>query len=236
MCGLKTSDPSPQPVLVVAHRLGVAGFAERVAQPFETFVETVTRSSAGGLNVPGPLSETVQTKLVGDFSRVHGIWKILFVGKNQEQGIAQLILVEHSLELLTCLNNTISVIRVDHEDDTLGILEVMPPQRSDLVLPTNVPHCELDVLVLDSLDVEADSGNRGDNLTKLELVQNGGFSGSVKTDHQNSHLFLSPQSIKQLRECETHVCVWRELLGIEEVLSKAVDAAERHYSCQMSRQ
>jgi hypothetical protein len=30
------------------------------------------------------------------------------------------------------------------------------------------------------------------NLTKLELVQDGGFTGSIETDHQNSHLFLSP--------------------------------------------
>jgi hypothetical protein len=37
----------------------------------------------------------------------------------------------------------------------LGVLEVMPPQRSDLVLPAHVPDGELDVLVLDGLNVEA---------------------------------------------------------------------------------
>ena len=31
----------------------------------------------------------------------------------------------------------------------------MPPQRTDLVLTTDIPHGELDVLVLNSLDVEA---------------------------------------------------------------------------------
>lgn len=31
----------------------------------------------------------------------------------------------------------------------------MPPERADLVLTTDIPNCELNILVLDSLDVEA---------------------------------------------------------------------------------
>ena len=68
----------------------MAGLAERVAQPFETFIKTVTRSSASGLDVlfhasvkcgessdmfsyPSSLTETVQAKFVGDFGSVHGV-------------------------------------------------------------------------------------------------------------------------------------------------------------------
>jgi hypothetical protein len=80
--------------------------------------------------------------------------QILLVGKDQEKSIPQLVLVQHALELLTGLNNTVAIVAVDDEDDTLGVLEVMPPQRADLVLTTDIPHSELDVLVLDSLDVE----------------------------------------------------------------------------------
>ena len=58
------------------------------------------------------------------------------------------------LELLTRLNNTVAIVAVDDEDDTLGVLEVMPPQRTDLVLTADIPHGELNVLVLDGLDVE----------------------------------------------------------------------------------
>jgi len=172
--------------------LVVTSFAERVAQPFQTLIETVARGGAGRLDVPGALSETVKTKLVGDFGSVHGIGKILLVGKHQEEGVTQLIFVEHALQFLTCLDNTVSVIGVDDEDDALGVLEIMPPQRSDLVLTTDIPHCELNVLVLDGLDVEADCGDGGDNFTKLELVQDSGLSGGIETNHQNSHLFLSP--------------------------------------------
>jgi hypothetical protein len=81
--------------------------------------------------------------------------KILLVGEDKEDGVAELVLVEHALELLTGLNNTVAIVGVDDEDDTLGVLEVVPPQRTDLVLTTDIPHSELNVLVLYGLDVEA---------------------------------------------------------------------------------
>ena len=37
-----------------------------------------------------------------------------------------------------------------------------------------------------------DGGDRGDDFTELELVQDGGLSGSVEADHENSHLLLPP--------------------------------------------
>jgi hypothetical protein len=80
--------------------------------------------------------------------------QILLVGEDKEKSIPQLILVQHALELLTRLNNTVAIVAVNDEDDTLGVLEVMPPQRTDLVLTADIPHGELDVLVLDGLDVE----------------------------------------------------------------------------------
>jgi hypothetical protein len=80
--------------------------------------------------------------------------QILLVGEDQKNGIPQLILVQHALQFLSGLNNTITIIAVDNEDDALGVLEVMSPQRSNLVLSTNIPYGELDVLVLDCLNVE----------------------------------------------------------------------------------
>jgi hypothetical protein len=124
---------------------------------------------------PGTLSEAVEAELVGDLSSVHGVlrkvsvyfkmsklgvlWlaygQILLVGEHQEKSVPQLVLVEHSLELLTGLNNTVAIVAVNDEDDTLGVLEVMPPQRTNLVLTADIPHGELNVLVLDGLNVES---------------------------------------------------------------------------------
>ncbi len=81
--------------------------------------------------------------------------QILFVGENQKNGISEFILVQHTLQFFPGLDNTIAIIAVNDEDDALGILEVMSPQGSDLILSTNIPYGELNVFVLDSLDVEA---------------------------------------------------------------------------------
>lgn len=43
---------------------------------------------------------------------------------------------------------------------TLRVLEVVPPEGPDFVLPTDVPHREADVLVLHRLHVEACQGER----------------------------------------------------------------------------
>jgi hypothetical protein len=96
------------------------------------------------MTYPGTLAETVEAKLVGNLSSVHRIlnsesaisWKadhssthrkILLVGKDQEERIAEFVLVEHSLQLLTSLDDTISIVGIDHKDDTLSILEVVTP-------------------------------------------------------------------------------------------------------------
>ena len=80
--------------------------------------------------------------------------QILLVGEDKEESVPQLVLVQHPLELLAGLNNTVAIVAVNDEDDTLGVLEVMPPEGADLVLTADIPHGELDVLVLDGLDVE----------------------------------------------------------------------------------
>ena len=49
----------------------------------------------------------------------------------------------------------------------------MSPQGTDLVLASDIPYVELGVLVCDSLDVEADGGDGGDVLVKLEFVEDG---------------------------------------------------------------
>jgi len=124
---------------------------------------------------PGPLSQAVQSKLICDLSRVHRILsqitsapelkgspriaathgQILLVGKHQKKRIPQLVLVQHPLKLLPSLADTLPVVGVDDEDNTLGVLEVMAPEGADLVLSTDIPHGEGDVLVLDRLDVES---------------------------------------------------------------------------------
>ncbi len=81
--------------------------------------------------------------------------QILLVGKDQQQSVSQLVFVQHTLQLLASLHNTIAIIAINDENDSLGVLEVMPPQRSDLILSSDIPHGKLDVFILNSLDVKS---------------------------------------------------------------------------------
>lgn len=49
-----------------------------------------------------------------------------------------------------------------------------------------------------------DGGDGSDDFTELQLVQDGGLSGCVKTDHEDSHLLTTPETVKQPRESDTH--------------------------------
>ena len=123
---------------------------------------------------PSTTGQTLQTKLLGDLGGTHGVLKsssacgsrgaaerkgayrqILLVGENKEKSITKFILIQHALQLFPSLDNTVAIIAINDENDTLGVLEVMSPERTNLVLTTDIPYGELNVLVLDRLDVEA---------------------------------------------------------------------------------
>jgi len=70
----------------------------QATHPFETLVEAVSRRGARGLDVPGPLAERVEAELVGDLGGVHGVGQILLVGKDEEEGVPKLVLVQHAAD------------------------------------------------------------------------------------------------------------------------------------------
>jgi len=49
-----------------------------------------------------------------------------------------------------------------------------------------------------------DSGDSGDDFSKLELVQDGCLTSSIETYHQNPHFLLREQPTEQLRERQPH--------------------------------
>jgi hypothetical protein len=71
------------------------------------------------------------------------------------------------LQLLLGFDDTLPIVRIDDEDQALSILKVVPPQRADLVLTTDVPYRETDVFVFHGFNVET-CGN-GDASLKAHL-------------------------------------------------------------------
>ena len=134
---------------------------ERGGQPVKSLVETVPSGGTARLDVPLTVrrAEPVQSKFVRHFGGAHGVWQILLVGKDQQDGVTQLVLVQHSVHLVPSSIDTVGIVRVNDKDQALRVLVVVAPQRTDLILTTDIPNCERNVLVLDSLDIEADRGD-----------------------------------------------------------------------------
>lgn len=59
---------------------------------------------------------------------------------------------------------------------TISIVEVMPPQRSQLFLASDVPHCELNILILNFLNIKP---------WKLNGKSNSAKGVTLKTAHDN---------------------------------------------------
>lgn len=150
------------------------------------------------MDVPWSRSDRLEPELFGDLGGGHGVWQILLVGKDEQDSVSQFVLVQHALQFFPGLGDSVSVVGVDHEDDTLGVLEVVSPQRSDLVLSTDIPHGERDVLVFNGFDVETNGWDCGNDLTELQLVKDGGLTGGIKPHHEDSHLLVTEKALQQL--------------------------------------
>lgn len=177
-----------------------------VGEPVETLIETIPGGSASGLHVPLAVPDVVEPELVGDLGNAHGLGQILLVGEHKEHSVAELVLAKHLVKLVVGLDDTLAVVGVDDKDETLSVLEVVAPQRTDLVLTAHIPHSEVDVLVLDGLHVEPDGGDGGNDLTELELVEDGGLTGGVETDHKDSHVLLAEELAEEFAKASTHCC------------------------------
>ena len=173
-------------------------------KPVQPFNKSITSNSASSLNVPGAPSNSVESELVSDLGAGHSTRQVLLIGENEQNSVFQLLFTKHLVQLLSILFNTVSIIRVHDEDQPLGVLVVVAPQQTDLVLTTDIPHIERDVLVFDGLDVEADRGDGVDDLAEFHLVEDGGFAGGVEADHEDTHFFGADHAFPDFGEKGAH--------------------------------
>lgn len=60
---------------------------------------------------------------------------------------------------------------------------------------------EIDKVAMASL---TNGRNGGHNFTKLKLVEDGCFTGSIQTDHQDAHFLLAKKAREELGNIQTH--------------------------------
>merc|ERR1719436_2192162 len=179
--------------------------AEGAGQPVKALVQPVTRRRTSRLDEPLAVSHVVKAQLLSDLCSRHRIWKVLLVCEDEDHRIPHLILVEHLRKLLLRVLGAVTVVAVNHEDQPLGALVIVAPKGADLVLATNIPDREADVLVFNRLHVEADGWDCCDHFSELELVEDGSLTRSIETHHEDPHLLAAQHALPQLSECETHL-------------------------------
>ena len=111
------------------------------------------------------------------------------------------------MELLLGLGlQAIMVVAVDHVNNCLGVLEVVPPHLSKTLLTTHVPHREGNVLVGNLFHIESDSWNGSELLTQFKLIEDCGLSGGIEAHHQDAHFLVEgKQSAPYFRHYRSHV-------------------------------
>lgn len=181
------------------------GGSDLLGQPVETLVESITSGGAGGLDVPGLTTDGVEGEFVSDLWGGHGSRQVLLVSVHEDDGVLELLIVDHLVKLLAGIIDSIAIVGVDDENDTLSVGVVVTPQLSDLILTSDVPHVEGDVLVGDLLNVESNCWNWCYDLAELELVEDGGLTSGVKTNHKNTHLSVSEHPCPDLGEHASHI-------------------------------
>lgn len=98
------------------------------------------------------------------------------------------VLAEQVVEFISGNLQSLAVCRIDNVDYTASSFKVMKGQSSSPRTAPNVPTRELDVLVRDCLNVEADSGDSGNCSSlssELEHVQDRGLACGIQTAHDN---------------------------------------------------
>lgn len=114
----QTTTPNPHK----DHHL-IPWWIQHISSRWSLFFQ-LTTCSTGSLDVPMSVSQGMKAKFISDFSSVHGVGQILLVGKNQQEGIAKLVFVQHALKLITSLWNTVAIVGINNKDDTLSVLEI----------------------------------------------------------------------------------------------------------------
>ena len=89
------------------------------------------------------MSEFLKLQGFHDFGCSHCVGQVLLVSKHQEHSILHLLLLQHLLQFLFGLADAVSIRAVHNVDQSIGALEVVAPQPSDLILAPHVPDSEV---------------------------------------------------------------------------------------------
>lgn len=103
-------------------------------QPLHALLQTLAGASRARQDLPGSISEVVETQFRGEFCRRQGVQQVLLVGHQQHRDVRQLLLVQKLLQLDARLFHATTVSRVDDVNQSVRLVVVVSPVRTDRLL------------------------------------------------------------------------------------------------------
>lgn len=137
-------------------------------KPIHAFADTPPINSRASHNTPIPIFQLAQLQRLTNLSGALCTGLVLFVGENQQRGVAQLLLIQHCRQLIRSGVQALDVGGIDYEDDCGRVGVVAAPVGPDARLASEVPHVEVEVLVGDGFNVETDGRDGGYDFADLE--------------------------------------------------------------------
>eukprot|EP00437_Effrenium_voratum_P015696 CAMPEP_0181449270 /NCGR_PEP_ID=MMETSP1110-20121109/27570_1 /TAXON_ID=174948 /ORGANISM="Symbiodinium sp., Strain CCMP421" /LENGTH=119 /DNA_ID=CAMNT_0023573447 /DNA_START=310 /DNA_END=669 /DNA_ORIENTATION=- len=116
----------------------------------------------------------------------------------------QLLLAQESLEGFAGCWKPFMICTIQHKDQGIATLVVVPPEVSELLLAAHVPNAQAEVAVLDCFHIEADGRDGRENLSNLQLVQDGSLASCIQAQHQDIDLLGAPYQLPESTEREAH--------------------------------
>jgi len=197
------------------HACLLGGVVDNAGEPIHALVNTLAGARGAALHEPLAAAEHLgQLELLLHLGNGHGLRHVLLVGEDEDRDAAEIVLVDEVFKLLARglglrirnrARDAALIGAVDDEDKAIDALVVVAPERADDILAADVPHGEGDVLVLDSLDVEADRRHRGHDLAEVHPQRQRGLTGVVEAENEDLAVLLAgksgPNAGKKVAHC-----------------------------------
>lgn len=158
--------------------------------PVNALKKTLAGASAAWDDTPVPSVDLFQLQELFDFVRSETARDILLIAEDQEGGSHKFLLFEEAVQLLLGILQPQFVGAIDNPHNPIGLLEVVAPVAPNSFLSTDIPDIQLEVIVLERFDVEAQRGRDLIDILTIKLLDDGGLACIIKSKHQQPHLLL----------------------------------------------
>ena len=125
-----------------------------VQEPVHPLEQVLPSDCAAAEDLPVVGLDLLQLQHCPDLLHGERAGQVLLVGEYEEGGAQQPLLPQQGVQLLPTVLQPPLVCRVDHPDEAVSGLEVIPPVGPQGFLAPDVPDVELESSVVESLDIK----------------------------------------------------------------------------------